>query len=77
MIFGIKTKKDRKIEKLKEEIALLHGQLKTTLSEPPIIHRSVELKPIIARYVVCRLQSTPCIIYAALLVLSVSRLLRA
>lgn len=59
MIFGIKTKKDRKIEELKEEIALLHGQLKTTLSEPPIIHRSVELKPIIARYVVCRLQSTP------------------
>ena len=52
MIFGIKTKKDREIEELREEIALLRGQLKTTLSEPHIIHRSVELKPIIARYVV-------------------------
>lgn len=59
MIFGIKTKKDREIEELKEEIALLHGQLKVTLSEPHIIHRSVELKPIIARYVVFGLQSTP------------------
>ena len=59
MIFGIKTKKDREIEELKEEIALLHGQLKTTLSEPPIIHRPAELKPIISRYVVSRLQSTP------------------
>lgn len=59
MIFGIKTKKDREIEELKEEIALLHGQLKTMLSEPCIIHRPVELKPIISRYVVSRLQSIP------------------
>lgn len=59
MIFGIKTKKDREIEELKEEITLLHGQLKTTLSEPSIIHRPVELKPIIARYVAVGIQSTP------------------
>lgn len=59
MIFRIKTKKDREIEELKEEITLLHGQLKTTLSEPPIIHRPVEAKPIVARYVVFGKQYTP------------------
>lgn len=59
MIFGIKTKKDRKIEELKEENALLHERLKTMLSETHIIHEPVELKPIISRYVVSRLHSIP------------------
>lgn len=59
MIFGVKTKKDREIEELKDEIALLHGQLKTALSESPVIHRHIEGKPIISRYVVDRLQYIP------------------
>lgn len=59
MIFGIKTKKDREIEELKDEVTFLRCELKTALNEPPIIHRPVEVKPIIARYVVFGHQYTP------------------
>ena len=59
MIFGIKTKKDREIEELKDEVTFLRCELNTALNEPPIIHRPVNVKPIIARYVVFGNQYTP------------------
>lgn len=59
MIFGIKTKKDREIEELKDEVTFLRCQLKTALNEPHIIHRPVNVKPIVARYVVVGKQYSP------------------
>ena len=50
MIFGIRTKKDREIEELRDEVTFLRGELKTALNEPPIIHRPGEVKSIVARY---------------------------
>ncbi len=59
MIFGIKTKKDREIEELKDEVTFLRCELNTALSEPPIIHRPIEVKPIISRYVIFGNQYSP------------------
>lgn len=59
MIFGIKTKKDREIEELKDEVTFLRCELKTALNEPPIIHKPVEVKPIVARYYVVSRQQYP------------------
>lgn len=59
MIFGIKTKKDREIEELKDEVTFLRCQLKTALNEPPVIRRHAEVKPIVAHYYVVSGQQYP------------------